>query len=80
MRMSPNLEEGRVLLDEGLQFGIGIVQPFGDDAHVGDNWHEVGITIPTGHYMDVDVVVDAGASSLAEVDANVKAIRTHGLA
>src|ERR1700744_2332278 len=49
-----------------------------DDADVADNRHEVDVAIPARNDVGVDVAGDAGAGDLADVDADVEALRIHG--
>ena len=53
---------------------------FVKDLGFGDDGHEVGVAVPTGHDVLVDVVGDAGAGDLAGVDAEVEALRLEHLA
>src|SRR4029077_600841 len=42
------------------------------DLDLGQNRHEVGVAVPTGHYVKVQMVGDARAGGAAEVGADVE--------
>ena len=48
------------------------------DAGFGGGGHEVGVAAPAGDEVDVEMLVDAGAGSGAEVDADVEAVGAEG--
>src|SRR5579864_1954616 len=47
----------------------------GNDAHVGENGHEVRVAAPARHDMHVPVIDDPGSGGASEVPAEVVAIR-----
>ena len=70
----------RVLFDKSFQSAVGVVEPFGDDSHVGDNRHEVSIALPARDDVNMQVIIDASAGRLADVHPDVKPLRAHSLA
>ena len=41
--------------------------------------HKVGIAIPSGQNMEVQVIVDAGARDTAQIHTDIKTMRPHHL-
>jgi hypothetical protein len=61
------------------QLGGDLVQRRWQNAGVGEDRHEVRVTIPARHDVDVQMFRDARAGDFAQVDADVEAVRLHGL-
>ena len=68
----PNLTE---LLEETLQLLKSNLQGFRQNSAFSYYTHEVGISHPTGHDVEVEVMFDARSGALAEVHAKVKSVR-----
>src|SRR6185436_7809328 len=62
------------VLEGVTQLGGHFTQGLRDHAGPGDDGHEVGVPLPAGDDVDVQMLGDAGAGGLAEVDANVESI------
>jgi hypothetical protein len=69
----------KALSENSVQLGIGLVQPFRYDSHLGNHRHEVGIAAPSGHDMNVHVGIDARACHLAYIGSYVKALGTESV-
>ncbi len=59
------------LREEWSELSPRLVEVFGEDAHVGENGHEVRVAWPPRNDMGVQVLRDAGARRGAEVHAHV---------
>ena len=64
--------------DQTKQFAVELLGGLGDDADIGDDGHEVGIPIPAGDEVLVEVAGHAGAGTAAEVDADIEALGGDG--
>ena len=62
------------------QQGVCVVKMLRNDADLANHGHVVDIAVPAWHHMYVQMFGDARASGRAEIETNVKTIRTHGLA
>lgn len=60
--------------DEAGEFLVKLLRGLGDDADIADNAHEVGVAIPAGDDVLVEVAGDAGPGAAAEVDAEIEAL------
>src|SRR5689334_22134054 len=57
--------------EEGVEMAQGRTEVLRHHAHVGDDGHEIGVAVPTRHDVHVEVLADARACRLAEVDPDV---------
>ena len=61
-------------LETSFQLTIRRPQVFRDDARLADGGHEVGVARPAREDVHMEMIGDAGAGGLAEVDAEVEAV------
>src|SRR5919107_4679221 len=74
--MTYALPHGRAsALEAAAELVVGGAEVFGDDAGLADGGHEVGVAGPAREDVKVQVVRDARARGLAEVHAEVEAVR-----
>src|SRR3954469_18654337 len=59
------------------QFVVELRHRLRDDADVGDDGHEVGVAVPAGDDVLVEVAGNACAGAAAQVDADVEALGAH---
>src|SRR5256885_17263063 len=65
--------------ESALELVGGLSQGFVDDLHVVDHGHEVRVSVPSRNDVNVDMVGDARAGGVAEVRADVEAVRLEHL-
>jgi len=66
-------------LHDALETGVDVGQRFGQDPGLGDDGHEVGVALPAGHDVNVQVRLHARPRGLADVDAHIEAVGMIGL-
>ena len=59
------------------QLGGELAQSFGQDRGICDHGHEIRVTLPARHNMDVQVFRDPRAGDFSHVNADVEPIRLH---
>ena len=69
------LVDGARPLEDRPEPRRGLRQLLGQHARLADDGHEVGVAVPARNDVEVQVIEDAGAGRLAEVDADVDAVR-----
>src|SRR4051812_9486125 len=66
-----------VVCQPGGQEVVECLEGLDDHAGVGDGGHEVGVALPAGDDVPVEVAGQAGAGGAAEVQADVVAVGAH---
>jgi hypothetical protein len=61
----------------GLELAIGVLEEVRHDFRVGEDRHEVGVAVPAGDDVEVDVVGYACTCNVPLVDAHVETIGMH---
>lgn len=66
---------------EGVtELGGDFLEGLGQDAGGSEDGHEIGVALPTGHDVEVEVFDDAGSGHPAEVESDIESIGAQGLA
>src|SRR5260221_230873 len=72
--LSVEFEIGNSCGQNGAQLGGQFVQGLGENARLGDNGHEVCVSLPARDDMDVQMVGYPGAGGFAQIEADVESV------
>jgi len=63
-----------------LELVVGFREGFRDYPHIGYHRHEVSVSLPPGHDMGMDMLIDARPGYLTQIDSDVKTLGVKYLA
>jgi len=67
-----------LLAADSLEVGVQLVKSLADDVGIADDVHIIGIPVPPGHDVNMQVFGHAGAGAPAEIHANIETVRCDG--
>lgn len=61
----------------GGQFFIGLEEMFGDDPDLGKYWNIIGVSLPPGDNVEMEMALNPGPGYQAQVEADIETVRMH---